>query len=103
MRSHVSAPTATWIQRLVEDMHLYMLLSMNPDGFAKSQRGNARGKDLNRDFPDQWESGLGVHDPNLSRRQPETAALMRWCEVFGIVFYGMEMGRLGAYFDESRR
>lgn len=35
---------------------------MNPDGFAKRSRGNARGADLNRDFPDQWKSANGVYD-----------------------------------------
>jgi len=31
-------PSAT---RVVRDMHLYLLLSMNPDGFAKRKRSNA--------------------------------------------------------------
>lgn len=34
-------------------MHLHILPSLNPDGFALKRRGNANNIDLNRDFPDQ--------------------------------------------------
>jgi hypothetical protein len=34
-------------------MHLHILPTMNPDGFALRRRGNANNIDLNRDFPDQ--------------------------------------------------
>jgi carboxypeptidase D len=50
------------VQRMVEDMHVFMLLSMNPDGFAARSRHNAHNTDLNRDFPDQWKSPRGVFD-----------------------------------------
>ncbi|KAF8025010.1 hypothetical protein BT93_F2000 [Corymbia citriodora subsp. variegata] len=38
---------------IVENVHLHLLPSMNPDGFALRRRGNANNIDLNRDFPDQ--------------------------------------------------
>lgn len=38
---------------IVENVHLHILPSMNPDGFSLRQRGNANNIDLNRDFPDQ--------------------------------------------------
>ena len=38
---------------IVENVHLHVLPSMNPDGFSLRQRGNANNIDLNRDFPDQ--------------------------------------------------
>lgn len=38
---------------IVENMHLHILPTMNPDGFALRWRGNANNIDLNRDFPDQ--------------------------------------------------
>ncbi|KAH9691924.1 Carboxypeptidase SOL1 [Citrus sinensis] len=38
---------------IVENMHLHILPSMNPDGYALKRRGNANNIDLNRDFPDQ--------------------------------------------------
>ncbi|KAH9691910.1 Carboxypeptidase SOL1 [Citrus sinensis] len=39
---------------IVENMHLHILPSMNPDGYALKRRGNANNIDLNRDFPDQF-------------------------------------------------
>jgi carboxypeptidase D len=65
------------VQRIVEDLHLYMLLAMNPDGFESKSRTNANRIDLNRDYPDAF-SPLGVNALNIEKRQPETAALMRW-------------------------
>lgn len=41
---------------IVDKIHLHLLPSMNPDGFAAETgptRNNARDIDLNRDFPDQ--------------------------------------------------
>ncbi|KAK9748727.1 hypothetical protein RND81_02G076100 [Saponaria officinalis] len=59
---------------IVENVHLHILPSMNPDGFALRKRGNAKNIDLNRDFPDQFFSVNDVEDS----RQPETKAIMRW-------------------------
>lgn len=64
-------------REIVDHMHLHLLFSMNPDGFHKHSRGNAHGKDLNRDFPDQYTPS-GIFKENWSQRQPETANLMRW-------------------------
>ena len=41
------------VNLIVENVHLHILPSMNPDGFSLRRRGNANGIDLNRDFPDQ--------------------------------------------------
>lgn len=41
---------------IMDKMHLHLLPSMNPDGFAAKAgptRNNAHDIDLNRDFPDQ--------------------------------------------------
>ncbi|RRT40798.1 hypothetical protein B296_00051876 [Ensete ventricosum] len=38
---------------IVKHVHLHILPTMNPDGFALRRRGNANNVDLNRDFPDQ--------------------------------------------------
>lgn len=38
---------------IVENVHLHLLPSLNPDGFTLRKRGNANNIDLNRDFPDQ--------------------------------------------------
>ena len=59
---------------LVDNTAIFIMPSMNPDGFESGSRYNANGVDLNRDFPDQFE------DPNntVNGRQPETRAVMEW-------------------------
>tara|TARA_B110000467_G_scaffold56926_1_gene52155 strand:+ start:187 stop:2181 length:1995 start_codon:yes stop_codon:yes gene_type:complete len=59
---------------LVNNTSIFIMPSMNPDGFESGDRYNANGVDLNRDFPDQFD------DPNnsLNGRQPETRAMMEW-------------------------
>lgn len=61
------------ITRLVDNAEIYIMPTMNPDGFELSRRGNSRGVDLNRDFPDF------LSDPNdtPAGRAAETQALMR--------------------------
>lgn len=59
---------------IVKKVHLHILPSMNPDGYALKKRGNAKNVDLNRDFPDQFFAINDLEDA----RQPETKAIMRW-------------------------
>lgn len=59
------------ITRLVNGAHLSIMPSMNPDGFEAATRANARGIDLNRNFPDQFTTP----DPTP---QPEVQAVMAW-------------------------
>lgn len=40
------------LTELVNNTEIYIMPSMNPDGSALKQRGNANGVDLNRNFPD---------------------------------------------------
>eukprot|EP01018_Ginkgo_biloba_P024303 Gb_15526 [translate_table: standard] len=69
--NYLKDPLAT---RIIENIHLHLLPSMNPDGFDLRMRGNANKVDLNRDFPDQFFPQND--DENL--RQPETKAIMKW-------------------------
>lgn len=65
-----------YLTKLVDTTQIYILPSMNPDGAALAQRGNANFVDLNRDFPDFSEKG---NDKNtLDGRALETQAIMKW-------------------------
>lgn len=62
------------ITSLVNNTEIYIMPTLNPDGFELRRRSNANWYDLNRDFPDF------ITDPvNTSvNRAPETAALMKF-------------------------
>lgn len=59
---------------LVNDLDIFILPSMNPDGFEMGSRYNANNMDLNRDFPDQFDDAINT----INGRQPETVAVMNW-------------------------
>ena len=73
------------VSNLVNSTDIYIMPSMNPDGFELSTEGtcdgdrtgrgrqNAHKVDLNRDFPDQFDITLRQRP-----RQPETEALIHW-------------------------
>lgn len=50
---------------IVNNVHLHILPSMNPDGFDMRRRGNANNVDLNRDFPDQVSSHM-LYSPSFN-------------------------------------
>ena len=59
------------ITELVDTTDIYILPSMNPDGFKLRRRTNAKGVDLNRNFPDRF--GRQTKTPDK-----ETIAIMEW-------------------------
>lgn len=73
------------ITELVNTTDIYIMPSMNPDGFEKSIEGdcsgdsggrnNAKNMDLNRSFPDQYD-GTTVPPDNI----PEVMAVIRWIQ-----------------------
>ncbi|XP_054714208.1 carboxypeptidase D-like [Uloborus diversus] len=76
------------ITNLLDTVDIHLMPSANPDGFEKAKEGdcfgsqvpsgreNAKGVDLNRDFPDQFNvsKNYSLHEG----RQPETLNLMTW-------------------------
>ncbi|GAB0099272.1 Carboxypeptidase D [Sergentomyia squamirostris] len=77
------------VTKLVDTTDIFLMPSLNPDGFERSKEGscespdnyvgrnNAAGVDLNRDFPDRFDSSLMRHFRAMTR-QPETVAMMTW-------------------------
>lgn len=71
------------VTELVNTTDIYIMPSMNPDGFEKSVEGdcagqadgrsNAKNQDLNRSFPDQFTQ-IRVNDSEI----PENTAMMKW-------------------------
>lgn len=62
------------ITDLIDNTEIFIMPSMNPDGSDKKQRGNAKGVDLNRNFPDILSDATST--PN--GRQVETVAIMNF-------------------------
>nr|XP_030717773.1 carboxypeptidase D isoform X2 [Globicephala melas] len=76
--------------RLLNTTDVYVLPSLNPDGFERAHEGdcgfsdsgppgasgrdNSRGRDLNRSFPDQFSTG----EPPSLDDVPEVRALIEW-------------------------
>jgi len=62
-----------YLTHLVDNAQIFIMPSMNPDGFERARRYNANGVDLNRDFPDF------INDPNdtPTGRAIETQHIMR--------------------------
>ncbi|XP_072286935.1 carboxypeptidase D [Pyxicephalus adspersus] len=83
------------ITRLINTTDIYILPSLNPDGFNRAQEGDCRGEnggrenarnlDLNRNFPDQFTAQQTPPDP---QQLPEVLAMMRWIQENRFVLSG---------------
>ena len=64
----------------VDGVQFWLIRTANPDGRKARSRHNARGVDLNRNFPYRWAKGAkGTYYPGPSAgSEPETKALMRF-------------------------
>ena len=67
--------------RPVRGIDLWVLPTYNPDGLAAGTRKNARGVDLNRNFPYRWADLDGDHESGRrAASEPETRAVIRFLE-----------------------
>ncbi len=67
--------------RKVHGIDLWLVPTMNPDGLARGTRKNARGVDLNRNFPYRWADLDGNYESGpRAASEPETRAVMRFFE-----------------------
>ncbi len=61
---------------VARDTNVWIIPTMNPDGYAANTRRNARDVDLNRNWPTNWVPGDGAGRKALS--EPETRAMRRF-------------------------
>jgi len=81
------------VQFLVDNTEIYLLPSLNPDGFSWSSpsppdsypcrhkskgRTNSNNVDLNRDFPHIWGPTNISYSALVADRQPETVSMINW-------------------------
>ena len=66
-------------ERVPAGLRLCSIRSLNPDGAARGTRTNARGVDLNRNFPGSWRPGARdrFHPGPRAASEPETRWFMR--------------------------
>lgn len=58
---------------------MWVVPTANPDGAHRHRRKNARGVDLNRNYPVRWKDLDGAYESGpRPRSEPETRALMRF-------------------------
>ncbi|WP_205474506.1 M14 family zinc carboxypeptidase, partial [Nocardioides sp. SYSU D00038] len=65
--------------RRIHGIDLWVVPVVNPDGLARGTRRNARGVDLNRNFPHRWADLDGRYESGpRPGSEPETRAVMRF-------------------------
>lgn len=65
----------------VRGIDLWVVPVYNPDGYARDTRHNARGVDLNRNYPTSWRRMTGRYDSGRRpASEPETRAMMGFLE-----------------------
>lgn len=72
-------PEALRDGRRIHGIDLWVVPVMNPDGLHANTRQNARGVDLNRNFPTHWVHTTGHYGSGPKpASEPETRAMMRF-------------------------
>lgn len=94
-------------RRGVGGVDLWTIRTLNPDGIKARTRGNARGVDLNRNFPYRWNPRLdgGYESGPRPLSEPESRTLERiaWRAKFDIaIFYHQPWGETLIPCDRTR-
>ncbi len=67
--------------RAIQGIDLWVVPTYNPDGLATGSRRNARGVDLNRNFPYRWKDLDGSYESGRRpASEPETRAMMAFLD-----------------------
>jgi len=63
----------------IRGVNLWLVPTYNPDGAARHDRQNARGVDLNRNYPRRWKPLTGTYySGRRPASEPETRVMMRF-------------------------
>jgi carboxypeptidase D len=77
--------------RLLDHAQIFIMPSMNPDGFELGRRGNARNVDVNRNFPDRFTSTSDTPEGREVEVQRMMALAAANHFVYGINWHGGEI------------
>lgn len=102
--------TARWLRDHVpvrDDVTVWVVPTMNPDGLARGTRTNAHGVDLNRNWPMNWRrTGRGItYSGPRAVSEPETRAMLRFLRRVQPDFMAslhQPFGEVGLYADKPR-
>lgn len=92
---------------VLSDTDVWIVPTMNPDGLARGTRTNARGVDLNRNWPMNWRRsarGITWSGPRAAS-EPETRAMLRFLRRVQPDFMAslhQPYGEIGFYADKPR-